>query len=137
MPLLLRNLTLNLGEGDELLPERLSARFSLARNELLSFSVVRKAIDARKKPHIKFVYTVEFTLADEAEFWRQHSRDADLEMIAARNPPAFPKLASDRRIIIAGMGPAGIFAGLRLAEYGLTPAILERGKPVAERLQDI
>jgi uncharacterized protein len=137
MPLLLRNLTLNLGEGDELLPERLCARFSLARDELLSFSVVRKAIDARKKPHIKFVYTVEFTLTDEAEFWRQNSRDADLEMIAAPMPPAFPKLASDRRIIIAGMGPAGMFAGLRLAEYGLTPTILERGKPVAERLQDI
>jgi hypothetical protein len=35
------------------------------------------------------------------------------------------------------MGPAGIFAGLRLLEYGLTPTILERGRPVAERVKDI
>jgi uncharacterized FAD-dependent dehydrogenase len=39
--------------------------------------------------------------------------------------------------MIVGMGPAGIFAGLRLAEYGLTPTILERGNPVSERVKDI
>jgi uncharacterized FAD-dependent dehydrogenase len=111
MPFLLRNLTLNLGEGDELLPLRLMDRFSLTPEDLLSLSVARKAIDARKKPNIKFVYT--------------------------RVQSVLPKLRSDKRILIAGMGPAGIFAGLRLAEYGLTPAIVERGKPVAERVRDV
>lgn len=137
MPFLLRNLTLNLGEGDELLPIRLAARFSLARKEILSVSVVRKATDARKKPQIKFVYTVEFTLADEEGFWRRHSGDPDLEKVAPRVLPALPKLRSDKRILIVGMGPAGIFAGVRLAEYGLAPAIIERGKPVADRVRDV
>jgi uncharacterized protein len=137
MPFLLRNLTLNLGEGEELLPARLAARFSLAPEELASFRVLRKAVDARKKPHIKFVYTLEFTLADEAGFWRNHQQEPDLEMVADRLSPVFPRLAYGKRIIIVGMGPAGIFAGLRLAEYGLTPAILERGRQVDERVRDV
>ncbi len=54
-----------------------------------------------------------------------------------RNSPCSRELADERRIMIVGMGPAGIFAGLRLLEYGLTPTILERGRPVAERVKDI
>ena len=113
------------------------SRFSLAPDVLTEFSVVRKAIDARKKPHIKFIYTIEFTLSDEEGFWRQHQQDQDIEIIPAKKQPLFPRLANEQRIIIVGMGPAGIFAGLRLLEYGLTPIILERGRPVAERVKDI
>ncbi len=137
MPFLLRNLALNPGEGDESLKGLLLARFSLAPGELAGFSVVRKAIDARKKPHIKFIYTIEFTLNDEAGFWRQHQHDQDIEIIPTKKQPLFPQLADERRIMIVGMGPAGIFAGLRLLEYGLTPTILEQGRPVAERVKDI
>lgn len=137
MPFLLRNISLNLGEDDDLLPDRLMARFSLVPDELVGFCVLRKAIDARKKPHIKFIYTIEFTLADEEGFWRQHSQDQDIEIAPARRQPLFTKPGGDRRIMIVGMGPAGIFAGLRLAEYGLTPTILERGNPVSERVKDI
>jgi hypothetical protein len=137
MPFLLRNLALNLGERDELLPDRLLERFSLAPDELLNFFVVRKAIDARKKPLIKFIYSIEFALADEEGFWRRHCQDQDVEIVSARREPLFLKPGCDRRIMIVGMGPAGIFAGLRFLEYGLTPTILERGRLVAERVKDI
>jgi uncharacterized FAD-dependent dehydrogenase len=137
MPFHLRNLALNPGEGDECLKGILKARFSLAPDELAAFSVVRKAIDARKKPHIKFIYTIEFTLRDEAGFWRQHQHDQDIEIVPAKKQPLFSRLANELRIMIVGMGPAGIFAGLRLLEYGLTPTILERGRPVVERVKDI
>ena len=39
-------------------------------------------------------------------------------------------------VIIIGAGPAGIFAALVLAQMGLKPIVLERGKPVRERTQD-
>ena len=58
MPFLLRNLTLSLGEAEELLPEKLAARLSLSRDDIISFSVVRKGVDARHKGRIKFVYTL-------------------------------------------------------------------------------
>jgi uncharacterized FAD-dependent dehydrogenase len=137
MPFLLRNLALNPGEGDECLKGLLLARYSLEPDVLTGFSVVRKGIDARKKSRVKIIFTIEFTLSDEEGFWRQHQQDQDLEIVPAKKQPQFLRLVNERRIIIVGMGPAGIFAGLRLLDYGLTPTILERGRPVAERVKDI
>jgi uncharacterized FAD-dependent dehydrogenase len=137
MPFLLRNVTLALGEGEELLAERLLARFSLARDELKSLCVVRKGIDARKKPQIRFVYTLEFSLADEEGFQRRHLADPDVASVPPAPVDSFPRLTSAGRIVIVGTGPAGLFAALRLSEYGLSPVVLERGKPVEERVRDV
>jgi len=137
MPFLLRNLILNLGETDEHLATKLCARYDLPSAALLSLNLVRKGIDARKKPHIKFVCTVEFTLADEEGFWSRHKGDPDLGRIEAQPEQALPKCAVSRRIIIVGTGPAGLFAALRLTEYGLAPLLLERGKPMPERVRDV
>ena len=40
-------------------------------------------------------------------------------------------------IVIAGCGPAGMFAALKLIELGIKPIIIERGKPVRERRRDL
>lgn len=113
------------------------SRFALLRDELTGFRVVRKAIDARKKSRIKIVYTIEISVKDEGEFWRKHHLDRELERVPAREKLQLPKLASGKRIYIVGAGPAGLFAALRLAGYGLTPVILERGREVEERVKDI
>ncbi|MCM2357964.1 MAG: hypothetical protein NDI77_07425 [Geobacteraceae bacterium] len=137
MPFLLRNLTLNLGEGEDLLAEKLCARLSLSRDRLVSFSVARKGVDARQKGRIKFVYTIGFMVADEEGFRRTHLPDPDIEFLAEKSEPRFPRLVTGKRLLIAGMGPAGLFAALRLSEYGLAPALIERGKPVEERVRDV
>jgi uncharacterized FAD-dependent dehydrogenase len=137
MPFLLRNIELNPGEGEELLAARIMDRFSLAQGELTGIIFRRKGIDARKKQQIKFIYTIEFTLSDEAGFWRKHHLDRDLEIAPLRETPLFRKVTGDKRIVIVGTGPAGLFAALRLAEYGLAPIVLERGKRVEERVKDI
>lgn len=136
MPFLLRNLMLNLGENEDLLPAIVGARFFLQPEEITRFTVVRKGIDARKKPRIKFVYTIEFAVADEERFRSSHQGE-DLEYVAEKRSPVFERMAGGKRIVIVGMGPAGLFAALRLAEYGLTATIIERGRPVEERLKDV
>jgi uncharacterized FAD-dependent dehydrogenase len=139
MPFLLRNLTLHLGESEELLLEKIIARFSLQRDDITHVTVVRKGVDARKKPQVKLVYTVEFGLADEERFRGCHAVGGDLEYVGKKEAPVFKRNlpGNCKRIVIAGMGPAGLFAGLRLAEHGLTATIFERGKPVEERLKDV
>ncbi|WP_243374751.1 FAD-dependent protein [Geotalea sp. SG265] len=136
MPFLLRNLTLDLGENEALLPAMVGARFSLQPGEIIRFAIVRKGIDARKKPRIKLVYTVEFSLADEERFHKAHG-GGDLEYVPEKKPALFPRVTGGKRTVIVGMGPAGLFAALRLAEYGLTATMIERGRPVEERLQDV
>ncbi|MFZ3207941.1 MAG: hypothetical protein WA140_03790, partial [Geobacteraceae bacterium] len=137
MPFLLRNLKLQPGESEELLLEGLKARFSLRSEDIAAFRVARKGIDARKKQQIRFVYTIEFTLADESGFAARHMPQPDLEFVQPYAEEPLPRLNADRRIVIAGMGPAGLFAALRLSDYGLTPTLLERGKGTEERIRDV
>jgi uncharacterized FAD-dependent dehydrogenase len=134
---LLRNLVLSLDEDEALLPGRLAERFDLHRAAVTSFRIVRKGIDARKKSNIKHVYTVEFSVADPESFWRGFCEDRELERVQAAPAPVFTPVVSSSRIIVIGSGPAGLFAALRLAEYGLQPLLLERGREMEARVRDV
>lgn len=134
---ILRNITMLYTENEAGLQQKIAGLFSLGKDQLADFRILRKGIDARKKPRIKYVYTVEFTVADPGMFWRLHATTPDLE-ISHKVVPLKPALInSQERVTIVGSGPAGLFAALRLAEYGIAPLLLERGKPVEERVHDV
>ncbi len=137
MPVLLSNLVLDFREDEDSVKERVIRRFCLNGDELLNFRIVRKSLDARKKSFIRYVWTVEFSVSDEDSFFGKFGSDPDIRQILKRDTPAFSRISGGRRIVIAGMGPAGLFAAMRLSEYGLTATIAERGKPVEDRLRDV
>ncbi|HJV34706.1 NAD(P)/FAD-dependent oxidoreductase, partial [Geomonas sp.] len=133
MPFLLRNLTLNPGEDDSALRPLLARKLGIRESEITSLTVVRKGIDARKRGAIKIVFSVEFALRDESRV----TPGGDLSLIERPAPLVFPRLPRIDGIVIVGMGPAGLFAALRLAEYGLTATVLERGRDVDQRTRDV
>ncbi len=49
----------------------------------------------------------------------------------------YPNVRSAPQVIVVGSGPAGLFAALRLIEYGVKPIVLERGKDVKQRRRDL
>ncbi|HEY5974261.1 MAG TPA: hypothetical protein VIU41_05915, partial [Geobacteraceae bacterium] len=128
---------LPVGSAEDGLPRLVRDRYRLDPHELTSWHIVRKGVDARQKSRIKFVYTIEFSVAEPHRFWQNHSSDPDLSQVTAPAPAPLPRLASARRIAVVGMGPAGLFAALRLTDYGLTPQLIDRGKPVAQRVRDV
>jgi len=101
-----------------------------------SFTVIKRGQDARKKPKIFYVYTVDVAAKDEAAILARtkdpHVKPApDTEYkFVARAPENF------QRPLVIGAGPCGLFAGLVLAQMGFRPIILERGKVVRERTKD-
>ena len=131
MPFIYRNLSLTPHDCEDTLPALLAARLSVPLSSLHDVRIIRKGIDARKKPHIKLVYTLSFS-ADDAIRMRLSS-DPTLEWQDEKTVPASAQIRSDKRIVIVGSGPAGLFAALRLAAYGLTATIIERGEPVEKR----
>jgi uncharacterized protein len=133
MPFLLRNLTLNPGEEESSLRPLVALRLGIRDSEITSLTLVRKGVDARKKGRIKLVYTVQFTLRDESRV----PVGGDLSRLEAAGEPQFPRLSGNGGVVIVGMGPAGLFAALRLAEYGVTGVVLERGRSVDERARDV
>lgn len=118
----------------------------LGKKETIDFRVFKKSIDARHKPDIRFIYSVDIyrILLDGKEaalkqiLAKAHNTNASLVF---ENPYCFPAvhrtLTEKERPVIVGFGPAGIFAALKLAEAGLNPVVYERGEPVEKRVQTV
>ncbi|MCC6208543.1 MAG: hypothetical protein IT488_10385 [Gammaproteobacteria bacterium] len=112
-------------------------RLGVADHELISYSVARRAVDARQ-PAIAFIYTMDAEVGDEAAILqrlkdeRRISRVPDMSYRFVTRAPA----GSVRRPVVIGTGPCGLFAGLLLAQMGFRPIVFDRGKSVRERTQD-
>jgi uncharacterized FAD-dependent dehydrogenase len=135
MALRLREIVLTLDEDESLLPAKIAAELRIEATLVREVRIVRWAVDARKKPKILRVYTVEFTTPDEAALLtRGHPR---LEpAVEPALPPAVP-LGRPHRSLVVGMGPAGLFAALGLARCGVSVTLIEQGRPVEERVRDV
>jgi uncharacterized FAD-dependent dehydrogenase len=137
MPFIYRNLTLAPGDGEDSLLPLVAARIGVAAGDIRDFHIVRKGIDARRKPRIKLIYSVSFTVRDEKGLRAGMDGCPGLEWRPEPQPVIFAPVRSHQRIVIVGSGPAGLFAALRLAEYGLNATIVERGQPVEQRALDV
>ncbi len=109
---------------------------------LQSLSLVKKSIDARKKPDIYRVYTVDVKVADESRVLkRSGSKNGQIQLVeeTAYHFPAIggAMVFEGSRPIIVGTGPAGLFCGYMLARAGYRPVLLERGREVHKRLADV
>ena len=49
----------------------------------------------------------------------------------------YPNVEGRPAVIVVGAGPGGLFAALKLIELGLRPIVVERGKNVRERKEDL
>lgn len=95
--------------------------------------IIRESVDARKKPDVKLVYTVDFTckgLTSHEELPLTKASEKDYVPLKAIFKP-------EKRPVIVGFGPCGMFAALTLAEAGINPLVIERGKSVDERAKDV
>ncbi len=102
-----------------------------------SFKIIRKATDTRSRSAAWTIYTVDIEV-DNEDVLLSSGVWASVEKVSS--PEKLPRIImtkSKPRPIIIGSGPAGMFAGLVLAEAGLCPLILERGKAVPERQKDV
>jgi uncharacterized protein len=142
----LSEIKLTLAEAEE--PEatlHAAARrlLGLGAAEIVRVEVFKRSFDARKAV-LGAVYIVDVALADphlEAEVLTRFpdhphiGATPDMEWrppVQASSPPSPPPM----RPVVVGFGPCGIFAALALAQMGLRPVVLERGKPVRERTKD-
>lgn len=115
------------------------AYLSVPDNELIRYTIFRRGVDARKPRAIVFVYTLEIEMKNEARLLSKFKNDTQLKVApdtSYRFIARIPEYPLPTRPVIIGMGPAGLFAGLILAQSGFRPIILERGKAVRERAKD-
>lgn len=117
----------------------IASALGVVPEDVASFSLVKRSVDARKKSNVHFNATYAVRLAQGVVYDAlSPARGVNVRAYDPPAPLAIPDLrslatSSDERIVVAGTGPAGLFCALYLAEAGLRPLVVERGAAVDER----
>lgn len=111
-------------------------RLKVPEKAISQLTVVKRSVDARDKGDVHFVMTLQLRVEREEEVLRR-LKPGMAERVQPQKPVLLPRPAFDRRPVVVGAGPAGLFAALWLARSGARPILIERGKPVDERTRDV
>lgn len=136
MALLLRDLALEINVDVASLPSVVAEYLKIDAGELSDFSIIRRSIDARRKNAVRRVYTVRFSVADEA-FLLDNFPGRGLELVPDSPEVLIPRIPGKHHVLIVGMGPAGLFAAKWLVKAGARVTLIDRGQPIEQRIRDV
>lgn len=133
----IEEITLRLDEQENNLKGKISEILGVSEKEITSYEIVRKNIDSRQKRNIIFVYSLDVSVKDikAVNHWDKRHRVRIQEPFVYEEKKINPK--PDKKIVVVGSGPCGLFATLLLSKAGLHPLLIERGKDVDSRIKDV
>jgi uncharacterized FAD-dependent dehydrogenase len=128
------NLSLAPGQAESLLTKKAAKEVGAPVSDL---HILRKSVDARKKQDIRLIYTVSCTCRDEAAVLARcrSKKVSAYDPVPYEFPVKAPVFAQPP--VVVGAGPAGLFCALLLARAGAKPILLERGRDVDRRTDDV
>ncbi len=110
----------------------------ISNSKIRQVRIVRRSVDARKKPDVKIVYTIDVVVEGNENKILKNAR-CKRASIAPISYYKVPKCDSvpEKRPVVVGFGPGGMFAALALAMAGQRPLVLERGEDAASRHEKV
>lgn len=138
MKLKINNVRISL-QRENTLERALSKKLGVTEDALANVRILRKAVDARKKQDVCINYHLEADVDLPGKVVNKLLKDKDVAK-AEKKLRLHSKLGEAPmlgRPVVIGAGPAGLVAALQLAKYGYKPLLLERGKAVAQRVDDV
>lgn len=134
----IQQLKLSITHSREQLLKKIAKTLRIRQESIISYTICKQSIDARRKSEVSFVYTIDVSVDNEEDVLRRvKGKQISLaKEVQYQFPRGGEKILKYKPVII-GSGPAGLFCAYLLAEYGFCPLILERGKPVEERAREV
>ena len=109
----------------------ISNKYNILKQDIIDWHISKKSIDARKKDNVHYNYSIDLNFKNEnkyKKFEKVHKKV--LPKITINN-------LNDKKVIIVGSGPSGLFAALTLVQNGIYPIVIEQGSPVEEREKQV
>ena len=135
MKLRVNNIKQPISEGDELLPNRIANLLGLEAGQVSSARITRRALDARKKQDVHFLLSAVAEVENAAAKRLLVRENSHVETYSEPTQAAMSvgTEALRGRVVVVGLGPAGLFAAYQLAKHGYAPLVLERGDAIQQR----
>ncbi len=135
----IKNLVLPLDHSEDDLCGAAAEILAVSVNSVMNAEPVRRSVDARMHSAINFTYTVDVLLAEGVRVSPQVMENPDVSLAPDGEYRFFVDRPQSQSMppLIIGAGPCGLFGALLLARLGFQPVLLERGKPVRERMRDV
>ena len=116
------------------LPFEAARMLRIPNSKIRGVRIVRRSVDARKKPNVRIIYTIDVTVdGSEKKILKQGGcKRASIAPVTRYKPPKSAG-TPEKRPVVVGFGPGGMFAALILALAGWKPLVLERGEDAQSR----
>lgn len=115
------------------------SKLKISESELKDSGIIRRSLDARKKPELFYVYSIWAECKNEDKILKRFSKDPGISSYVPFEYK-LPECGSEQlvhRPVVVGMGPAGLFCAYELARAGFKPLVIERGRCVEDRARDV
>lgn len=132
---------LSIEQEPQALERKICQQLRIKREELKSWQIWRRSVDARKKPELFFVYTVDVEVKQEACVLRRLPKSCHKNIMSIKKEAYHIPKSGEKRLthppVIIGCGPAGLFCAWILAKAGYQPLVLERGAMAGKRKEQV
>ena len=138
----INQLNLPIDASLEALLKKASKLLRVREDEIRKVHIVKRSIDARKKPEVFYSYVIDVEFNGDGKREEQVIKHCKSNQVSQAKDVCyvFPNggdIVMKQRPIVIGMGPAGLFCAYYLAKAGFRPIVFERGKCVEERTKDV
>lgn len=134
----IQGIKLPYNHDENAIKNKVASALRISKEQAENYRISKKSIDARKKPQLFYVYTVDISLPQEKKIVNK-CKNKNVSIVEPKSY-VFPSAGNEvlnHRPVIVGSGPAGLFCAYMLAKSGYRPIMIERGAPVEERMQDV
>lgn len=129
MKINVNNIIISIEKNQDREIEKEIIKRGIQKNNIEKIIWTKRSIDSRKKSDIKFVYNTEVILKNNVDI----SKLKNISLVKEIEKIKRKGINNKETVLVVGTGPAGLFAALRLTEYGYKPIVIERGEDVDSR----
>ena len=133
----INQLKLQIPHTEEALEKKIQKTLHLKKGDSFTYRIHRQSLDARRKPELFYVYTVDVTVSNENAVLKHCKGNIQKVEEKHYQIPSHGTEILNARPVVIGSGPAGLFCAYLLALEGYRPLVLERGACVEERKKDV